>query len=108
MAIPMSHPVERVRAYCRTLQSILDERCEELTDGVVKELSDVLMKMHQEAPQWQSWHGDPRLEQMESWLNDELGGSDLMRREEQRKRARQAERRRLSLAGDIAGARAVV
>ena len=102
-----SHPVERVRNYCRTMQGILDEHSEELTDGLVKALSDVLMKMHQEAPEWQSWQADPHLERMELWVDDELD-SDFMREEERRKRARQAERRRLVLAGDIAGARQVV
>lgn len=100
-------PVERVQTTCRSLQDIIDARSDELTDGVAKALSDVIMRLHQQAPQWQSWR--PRdADEDDSWLlNDALDGSEELRAEERRKRARQAERRRLSLAGRSAEALAV-
>ena len=100
-------PVERVQAACRNLQDIIDARSDELTEGVAKALSDVIMRLHQQAPQWQSWRRREE-EEDDSWLeNDALDGSEELRAEERRKRVRQAERRRLSSAGRSAEALAV-
>jgi len=100
-------PVERVQAACRNLQDIIDARSDELTEGVAKALSDVIMRLHQQVPQWQSWRRREE-EEDDSWLeNDALDGSEELRAEERRKRVRQAERRRLSSAGRSAEALAV-
>ena len=42
-------PVERVQAACRNLQDIIDARSDELTEGVAKALSDVIMRLHLQA-----------------------------------------------------------
>lgn len=81
------HPVERVQAYCRALQAILDERSHEATDGLGKALSDVLMQMHNQAPEWHTWHEAPELSDVDAWLREELEAEQRWE-EERRKRAR--------------------
>lgn len=79
------HPVEHIQEHVRSIQNLIDEHTDQMSDSVVKMLSDALMKLHQEASDWYAWHGESELSPMQRWLRGEITSDALWEAERRRR-----------------------